>query len=467
MSLQSTQLPRVLFVDDELEVIEVYARLLEESYDVDTASDVALALEKMQAHPYDVVVTDICMPGLSGVDLSRIILERFPETEVMVITGNPEIETAVELIQLGIVDYLRKPFLCDALLAGIEKCLVRKRQRSTLVAMQRGARSARTLEPIGLGRLLGETREMQHLHTTVTRIQHVDTTVLILGETGSGKEMVARALHEGGHRREGPFLAINCAALSSELLEAELFGHCRGAFTGADRDRVGLIEQANGGTLLLDEVGEMSLELQAKLLRVIQEKLLRPVGGSSLKRVDVRFLAATHRDLQALVEEGTFRQDLFYRLNVYPIRVPALRQRPGDVALLAQHFLQELAASHQVVAPSLTEDALAELQVYSWPGNVRELRNLVERLLLVSKGSQVTWEDLQEAWSLDRNQGDETRHGSEPVEGFKNSEGRFLSLVQIETAYIRQVLEECDGNKTRAARIMGIHPSTIYRKLAA
>ena len=472
MSRPVETLPVVLLVDDDPRVLEAYARLLEGRYRVETAPGARHALAVMSKVPIEVLVTDVCMPGVGGLALARAVVERHPEIETVVMTADPEIESAMEFLHLGVADYLRKPFRGEDLEAAVQKALERRRMRESLTRMQAGARHPGSAEPLGLGRLVGVGPAMQRLRAAVARVQHVDTTILITGSTGSGKEVVARALHEGGHRAGAPFVALNCAALSKDLLESELFGYQRGAFTGADRDRPGLIEQARGGTLFLDEVGELPQEVQAKLLRVLQEKRVRRIGEAQARDVDVRFLAATNRDLAAAVRAGHFREDLLYRLNVFPIRVPSLARRRDDIPDLARHLAVLLAEEQGLPRRELSREVLEALQARRWPGNVRELRNVVERLLLVADDEVVTRDHLEVALDLDALTPLPTDFPPEvgpephnPLHDLVGEAGGAVSLAALEAAHIARVLRQCDGNKAQAARILGIHVSTLYRKL--
>jgi DNA-binding NtrC family response regulator len=478
---------RILLVDDEITTVAAFAELLSDSYEVVTAGDARTAWRHFRERPFDVVVTDLYMPDVDGVELAGTILQKAPETEIIVITANPTVESSTELIRLGVIDLLRKPFQITDLEASIERALVKRRMRASLSELQEHSRHGASDHPAGLARLAGSSRGMKRLRASISRIQHVDTTILITGQTGAGKEEVARAIHEGGHRASGAFVAVNCAALGRDLLEAELFGHTKGAFTGADRDRPGLIEQADGGTLFLDEIGEMPLDLQAKLLRVLQDRRVRRVGAQGDRRVDVRFLAATNRSVKSEVAAGRFRSDLLFRLSVYPIRVPSLRRRKEDIPDLARHLVARLAEEQSLPRRRLEPAVLSTLQERPWPGNVRELKNVIERLLLMSDGESVGATDLQRALDLDAMSAASavtsevsdsdpppppqvTRPpaaGDAAAPGPGGGPSPRQTLEEVEAAYIREVLEECSGNKSKAAKILGIHVSTIYRKLEA
>jgi len=373
---------RILLVEDDESLRKVYAyHLAREGYAVEEASEGLGALRLLERRSVDVVLTDVRMPGMDGRDLLKALRERHPDLPVVVLTAYGTIEDAVEAMRLGAADYLTKPVEREALLLAAEKAM---RLRCLT---QENRRLRRRLEAVArLEGLLGTSPAMERLRGAIEKVAPSEATVLITGESGTGKERVARALHALSPRREGPFLALNCAALPRDLLESELFGYEKGAFTGALASKPGKFLLASGGTLLLDEVGDMDLSLQAKLLRVLQERVVDPVGGRRPVPVDVRVLAATHRDLKALVEEGRFREDLYWRLHVIPLHVPPLRERGEDVLLLFSAFYREESGR----SPEVTPEAAFRLRAHSWPGNVRELKSLCTRLAVLHPGAPVT-----------------------------------------------------------------------------
>ena len=385
----------------------------------------------------DLVVTDLILPGMRGHELLREVRSARAEVPVVVITAFGAIDSAIELVKAGAYDYLPKPFGTDELLLTVDRALEESRVR------REGARLVRQSTPPPEG-FVGASPAMQELYRVIGRVGTSGHTALVTGESGTGKELVARALHAASNRN--PFLALNCAAIPENLLESELFGHVKGAFSGADRDRKGLVEAAHGGTLFLDEVGELPAALQPKLLRAIENREVRPVGGTAARSVDVRFVAATNRDLEEDVREGRFREDLFWRLNVLQIHVPALRERASDIPLLVEHF---------VGAGRVNAAATTLLTAYPWPGNVRELRNTLERADTLRSGDEVRPEDLPQR----------VREHGRIAAAVADATRRHLPLRDLERAYILEVLRQTGGNKSRAAELLGLDRKTLYRKL--
>jgi DNA-binding NtrC family response regulator len=411
---------------------------------IESASSPEQALERAKGGGYDVILSDINLnAALSGIDLLRRFKEADPQTEVILISGFGTLETAIEAVRAGAFDYVSKPFDISEVKAAVERALKRR---------SRGAAPppSRAQEPLRPDELIGTSGAMLAVYKLIAQATGGDAPVLITGETGTGKELVARAIHRHGRRAEQPFVPVNCGALPEGLLESELFGHLRGAFTGAVSDKKGLFEQAHGGTILLDEIGEMPPPVQVRLLRALERGEVRPVGASQVRRVDVRVIAATHRDLERAVGEGAFRQDLFYRLNVLRIRVPPLRQRGGDVPLLAAHFLR-LAASGTAVRCELSGEVVAALQAYAWPGNVRELENVMRRLA-AGRGGVFEVDDLPA----------ELRAAPPRFEEGALTED-LPSLDELERRYLLHVLKHVEGNKSRAADLLGIDRRTLYR----
>ena len=440
----------VLLVDDDAAMREtLVAGLDEDGFEVLSVGGAERALNLLRSSPVEAVVTDIRMHGMNGLELCQRVNEVKPKVPVLVMTGFGDMEAAVAAIRAGAYDFLAKPFEAEALTIALDRAIQNYRLNQELRVLQQRLREAQPFEEI-----LGESQEMTALCDLLERAARSDSTVLITGETGSGKELVARALHQRSDRAEGPFVAINCAAVPESLLESELFGHTKGAFTDAKAARPGLLQKARGGTLFLDEVGDMPLILQAKLLRVLQERRVRPVGSDEEVEVDVRIAAATHRDLESAVEEGSFRQDLLYRINVIQLAVPPLRARGNDILLLAQRFLRDHAQRSGRPVTGISADAAAKLLAYDWPGNVRELQNCIERAVALTLHDRLVVEDLPpkvRSWDSSK-----AKRGS-GVE--------LVPLEQIERRHILHVLDAVDGNKARAAAILRIGRKTLYRKL--
>ena len=435
---------RILFIDDDRAGREVALfNLRKAGYGVEDASDGAEGLAAFSPEKFDLVITDLKMPGISGIEVLRRIRETTPDIPVLVITAFGNVETAVEAMKEGAHDFIGKPFHRDQLLLAVEKALERQR----LAAEVRDLR----IRASGVEReIVSVSPAMKRVLAMADRVAGTDATILITGESGTGKEAVARRVHVRSPRAQGPFVAVNCAAIPAELLESELFGHARGAFTGAVRDRLGRFRQAGGGTLFLDEIGEMPMSLQAKLLRVLQEKVVDEVGGDKPIPVDVRILVATNRDLLERIREGTFREDLYYRLNVVEIRVPPLRDRPEDIPPLVEHFLREIGPDRRISVPPRV---MEELSVRLWPGNVRELKNACERMVILCRGEAVSVEDLPPLPAV-------ARPGEPAGEGFGDDWPPLppggLSLVDLEKKVIERALRLKGGNITQAAAYLNV-----------
>jgi DNA-binding NtrC family response regulator len=441
---------RILVVDDDREMCELLkSQLGRRGFEVLTQGSADEALTRLAAEDLDAVVTDVRMRGLDGIQLCEHIRQNRPDVPVLVITAFGSLDTAVAAIRAGAHDFLAKPFEVEELAFRLERA-IQHRQLAEEVKRLR----ARALPPVD--ELLGESVALRQLRELVARVARSDAPVLVIGETGSGKERVARALHRLGPRPEGPFVPLNCAALPEHLLESELFGHARGAFTDARGARTGLLVHADGGTLFLDEIAELPLALQPKLLRALQERRVRPVGGEEEVSFDARLVAATNRDLDAAVEEGRFREDLFFRLDVLRIEVPPLRARGSDVLLLAQHFLRECAERSGKAVVGLSHGAAEKLLQYAWPGNVRELANCIERAVALTGHEQILAEDLPGRIRADA-RGHVLVASDDPSE--------LVPLEIVEQRYIARVMESVGGNKTLAARILGLDRKTLYRKL--
>jgi len=434
---------RILVVDDSEATLEVLQRnLTAAGYQVFTAPGVAEAIEILDGTALDLVITDLKMPRVSGLDLVRHTRENFKDTEVMVITGYPSIEGAVHAVKTGAEEFLAKPFTDEELLSAVWRVLDKLTIRRSGHAVPDRVVSAHK-------GFIAESKIMDGVFAAIVKAARTSATVLISGESGTGKELAARAIHYGGARSAAPFVPVNCGGIPEGLLESELFGHVKGAFTGATESRAGFFHAADGGTIFLDEVSDMSPAMQVKLLRVLQDQEICMVGSSRTRKVDVRILAATNKDLQDLVKKGLFREDLFYRLNVITIFIPPLRERGGDVLLLARHFAAKFAEGLGKSPPDFSDKALQCLNDYNWPGNVRELENVIHRLVVMTDGDLIDVHDLP---SLMR---------------FSALRKRDLTrtLAEVEAEYIGNVLASVAGNKTRAAEILGIDRKTLRQKL--
>ncbi|MGI5860764.1 MAG: sigma-54-dependent transcriptional regulator [Myxococcales bacterium] len=445
---------RVLVVDDKENFLKLFSRILVDGYDLTTASDGARALSLIAAQEFDVVVTDIRMPEADGFEVLRAVKLRSPDTEVVMMTAYASVQSAVEAIKLGAYDYLQKPFDPDAAALVVGRALERKRLREQAASLRR------EIEGIyGFHCLVGKSARMREVYTLLEQASGLDITVLISGETGTGKELAARAIHYQSRRKEKRFVPVNCGALPQELVESELFGHARGAFTGATSAKPGLFEEAQGGTIFLDEIGELPLPVQVKLNRALQEKEIRRVGENTPIKSDVRIIAATHRDLKAEVQAGRFREDLYYRLNIFPVRMPALRERREDIPLLAAHFLDKHAKAYKRDVEGFEPEALRALTGYPWPGNVRELENAVERGVAVAAGTLVGHKDLPADVR-------EAQQGSLPTEMLTSMPYReALDLVRerFSREYFSALLRETGGNVTRAAERAGMERESLHR----
>jgi len=441
---------RVLVVDDEPGVRESLRMLLKDECEVVTAASASEALERLAAASPDVVLLDLVMPGRSGLDLLSDLRERSPEAEVVVLTATKTVATAVEAMKRGAADYVTKPFEVDALRLKVRRFL-EQRDLEREVERLRDEVAARDR----LGALIGRSAPMQQLFRAVRRVAGSRASVLVRGESGTGKELVARAIHELGPRRDAPFVAVNCAAIPETLMESELFGHERGAFTDAREARMGKFEAAGGGTLFLDEIGEISPAVQAKLLRVLQERTIERLGGGRPIEVDVRIVAATNRDLEAAVAAGEFRSDLYYRINVVPLEVPPLRARRDDIPLLVASFLERLAADEGGPRRELSAEAWEALQRHDWPGNVRELENAIERATTLAEGPGIGLEDLPEEVRLAGLKA-AVRAGQMP---FDEAVSRF------ERDLLQEALERARWNQTRAAEHLGITRRQLKLKM--
>jgi two-component system, NtrC family, response regulator AtoC len=437
----------VLVVDDEVGIRESFEAVLSKEYDLLFASNGPEALRIVSSRDVNLMLLDIRMPGMDGLEVLRHVKELSEQTEVVIVTAVKSLKTAIEAIKLGASDYITKPF--DALeILSLIKRVVEKQAllKEVLYLRSEVARDNR------FENLVGRNARMQEIYDLVARIGDNNATVLLNGESGTGKEVLARAIHQQSNRSQRPFVAVNCAAIPAELLESELFGHEKGAFTGAIATKVGKFELATGGTLFLDEIGHMRLDLQAKILRALQEREVERVGGTRTIKIDVRVLAATNRDLKKAIEDGTFREDLYYRLNVVPITLPDLKDRQEDIPLLANHFVQKFAPESNPAIREISKEAMAILMSHTWPGNVRELENVIERAVTLGRGPAVEPRDLPP----------QLAGGTNPLE---RALAKEATLEDLEKDYIAMILRRTKGHQIRAASILGIDRRTLYRKI--
>ena len=447
-------MPRILIVDDEKNIrLQLQGLLDDEGYRTSVAPDAETALGTVADDPPDLVLLDVMLPGLDGLAALERIRAGGDDVPVVLMSGQATIDSAVKATKLGAFDYLEKPLDPERLLLTVRNALETGRLRK---------RNRELAPPRAESGLVGSSEAMRKLRADIARAAAADARVLVTGENGTGKELVARALHEGGRRASGPFVKVNCAAIPKDLIESELFGHEKGAFTGAAARRIGKVEQADGGAILLDEVGDMALEAQAKLLRVLEESELERVGGTETIRVDVRVIAATNQDLAAAIAKGSFREDLYYRLNVVPIRVPALRERRGDVAELVEHFRGRFEEESGRPLRPIDADAIAALAAWSWPGNVRELRNVVERLEIMTEGARIRAADVERV--LGGARAASPAPGS-AVAGSSAEQTLREILDATERSAIEQALAAASGTVSEAARRLGLDRANLHRKM--
>ncbi len=442
---------RVLIVDDDPGMCTMLqTRLTVRGFSVTTRSAASDAIDAVKQEPVDVVVTDVTMKNMNGVELCQRLLEFRPHLPVILITAFGSMDTAIQAIRAGAYDFLPKPFEIDQLVLAIER-------GATLALLRDEVQHLRRMvAPTAFGDLVGSSPSMRELYSKLAKIADNDAAVLLTGESGTGKELVARAIHAASPRASGPFVAINCAAMPAHLLESELFGHAKGAFTDAKTAKLGLFQTASGGTIFLDEIGELPLETQPKLLRVLQERTLRPVGANAEVAFDARVITATNRDLEQMIEEQRFREDLYFRINVLTIALPPLRTRGGDILLLARHFLERIAARSGKRVPGISAETAQRLMTYPWPGNVRELENCIEYAVALATFDEISVSDLPDKVRAYR-----------PTQIVLSSSDpeQLVTLEELERRYVLRVLENVGGNKAAAARVLGIERRTLYRML--
>jgi DNA-binding NtrC family response regulator len=445
-------LTSILVVDQDLEFAELIRDGLQDrGYTTAAVSSANAALDHLERNPVDIVVAHVHLRDISGLQLISRLRDRQSEVLGIMVTSQGNMETAIEAIRAGAYDFISKPVTLSVLVVAIERAVAYQTLRREVQQLRIAVASAQPIETI-----LGESPAIREVTTTIRRVAESPVTVLVTGESGTGKELVARAIHDLSDRRHEPFIAINCGALPPALLESELFGHVRGAFTDARQNRHGLFVQAGNGTLFLDEIGEMPIDMQVKLLRVLQERKLRPVGGDVEVAFGARLIAATNRDLETAIDEKQFREDLYYRINVVQIQVPPLRARPGDLLLLATHFIRKIASRNGRELPTISEAAARMLIAYDWPGNIRELQNCVERVMALGTLHVI---------GLDELPANIRDHSSPKVPTATGQPDELITLEEVERRYIRQVLEATSHNKTDAARILGIDRRSLYRRL--
>ncbi len=440
---------RVLVVEDQETERKALSQLLKsEGFTVYGAENADKALGYVDEN-MDVVLSDLHMGDVSGIDLLNLWKKRRGETQFILITGDKSVNSGVEAIKAGAFDYVTKPVNADELVLLVKRAVEGLQKDKEIDNLRR-----RLDQRFGLDQIVGQSKQMKEVFAKIQRAAPVDSTVLILGESGTGKELVAQALHHNSLRKKGPFVAVNCAAVPATLVESELFGHVRGAFTGATDRRIGRFEQADGGTLFIDEIGDFELSLQAKLLRVLETLTVTPVGGHEDRQVNVRVVAATSREIPRMVQDGTFREDLFYRLNVVTITLPPLRERPDDIPLLIEHFLKEISEQKHTDPKRIAAEVMRRFEQYRWPGNVRELRNTLESMMVLAEGDVLLESDLPERIAE-----------SEPKLGESREIPTGLTMEELERLAIVKALDQFSGNRTHAANRLGISVRTLQRKL--
>lgn len=442
----------ILIIDDDQSMCEMLeANLQRRGFSVTWSLSADEAFTLIMKEDYDVLLTDLNLPGMNGIELCERAAANRPDVPVVVITAFGSLDTAVAAIRAGAYDFITKPIDIDLLVLALERAIKYHALHEKVKILSQSMEQFQCY-----GELIGNSEPMHKLCNMLSRVADTETSVLITGESGTGKELAARALHNQSQRRNGPFVAVNCPALPPLLLESELFGHKRGAFTDAKVSRDGLFQQAKGGTLFLDEVGDFPMQLQPKLLRTLEQRSVRPVGSDSEVAVDVRIIAATNTDLESAVEDGRFRDDLFYRLNVIQVNIPPLRARGMDILLLAQHFIKQFASTLKKQVLGISDTAAEKLLNYSWPGNVRELRNALERAVTLTRYEKLAVDDLPEKIRA--------YHSPHVLLGSSNP-AELVSIQEVERRYINHVLKTVNGNRTLAAKILGLDRKTLYRKL--
>jgi len=447
---------QILLIDDDVQSNKILSTVLERAgYEVTSTHSGENALKVLSQNSYAIVITDLILPGIGGLEILKHLQDNSPHTNVILITGNASAETAVEAMKNGAFDYITKPLNIDKLKLIIENSLEKQKLIQENLRLRQQLHNRHSFSNI-----IGTSATIQTVFTRMEKVVDTDSSILILGESGTGKELVARALHYNGPRQDKPFVAINCGAIPQDLLESELFGHMRGSFTGAIKTKQGRFEQANGGTIFLDEIGTMPVHLQLKLLRVLQEQEVEPVGGNHSIKLNIRIISATNTDLEEMIAGGTFREDLFYRLNVIPINLPPLRERKEDISILARHFLKKSCNQLKCEQLILADEVFEILEAYPWPGNVRELENIIERTAALCDGDEIGIDDLPPHISRIKRQ---QRHvpATLPADGLDMP----AHIQHIEKEWIRQALEYSAGVKSKAAALLNIKRTTLVEKV--
>jgi DNA-binding NtrC family response regulator len=449
----------ILVVDDSPAVLNGIAEILQSNgYTVDTAPDGAIAIDKINDKFYDIILTDLAMPKKDGMELLKYITENSPESMCIIITGYGTIKNAVEAIRLGAFDYLTKPVKSEEIQVVIERALNYRdlKRENTTLKKQLTTRYA-------YENIIGDSEKICEVFRLIDKVAQTDSTVLITGESGTGKELIAHAIHYQGDRRDKPFIPVNCGAIPEELLESELFGHEKGAFTHAIRTRIGRFELAHGGTIFLDEIGDMSPNLQVKILRVLQDHQFERIGGTKTIKTDIRVIAASNKNLEEAVKAGRFREDLYYRLNVIPIHVPPLRERAGDIPLLAHHFLEKFNKSKKKNIKSISKEVMQCFVSYDWPGNIRELENMIERLIILTNDDKLTIRDLPERLLAHRKKdtAQPQQHNALPEEGLY----LHAAVNEFEKNLILQALDRAGWVKNKAAQLLNLNRTTLIEKM--
>jgi DNA-binding NtrC family response regulator len=446
----------ILVIDDVLAVRQSLQEILgAEGYEVETAPDGESGLQRVKDQPFDLVLTDLALPGLGGMDILKYLVRHQPECSCIIITGYGTIQNSVTAMRLGAYDYLCKPVDSQELKLVVTRALEHRRLKRENLQLKKQLHKR-----YGFANIVGNSDAITQVFELIKKVADTDSTVLILGESGTGKELINRPIHYNSLRREGPLIPVNCAAIPEELLESELFGHERGAFTHAVRTRIGRFEQANGGTIFLDEIADMSPSLQVKILRVLQDRSFERIGGVKTIKVDIRVIAATNRDLEEMVRQGKFREDLYYRLNVIPIRVPPLRERVSDIPLLVQHFLHEFSRKKKKPIKRLSSEAMDRLMHYPWPGNIRELENLMERMVILSEGEEIQAAELPERFRIKA-----PAAAVKPQEIPEHGIHLTAAVAEFERDLILKALDKSNWVKSRAAQLLHLNRTTLLEKM--
>jgi len=447
---------KILVIDDSPEILTLFSEYLKaEGYEVDTSADGSAGIEMIEKKFYDLIVTDLKMPGVDGMKVLEFAMNRSPDSLCIILTGYGTVKNAVEAIKLGAFDYLTKPVKMDEILVTLKRALEYRNLKMENINLKNQLKKKYKFENI-----IGDHEGVQKVFEIVEKVADTDSTILILGESGTGKELIAKAIHYNSYRRERPFIPVNCAAIPSELLESELFGHEKGAFTNAIRTRIGRFELASGGTVFLDEIGDMNPLLQSKLLRVLQERQFERIGGIKTIKTDIRVIAATHQDLKQAVQQKRFREDLYYRLNVIPVRIPPLRERKTDIPLLAHHFLDHFNRSKKKKIKGITDEAMESLMSYDWPGNVRELENTIERVVILVDRDIIGHQDLPERFHA-LPQPESPQVLEIPEEGISLD----TAVNEYERNLILQALIKTGWVKNKAARLLNLNRTTLIEKI--